>query len=69
MNYGLNPPASAMIGQLLVYQMISNFALKTCNPLSYMNVDVIVDATVPCAEPRLDPLEFHGQRRSKECQS
>lgn len=64
MNNGLNPWADAMLGQLLTCRLVFGVALKTCDPQNWVNVDAVPDACLPRREPRLNPLEFHGRRRS-----
>ena len=64
MNNGLNPWTDTMLSQLLICRLVVDAALKTCDPQIWVNVDAIADATLPRHEPRLDPFEFHGRRRS-----
>jgi hypothetical protein len=59
MKNDLNPWADAMLAQLWICQLANHIALKTCDPQNWMT-----DAYLLPREPRLNPLEFHGRRRS-----
>lgn len=54
---GLNPWADVMLSHLLIMQLACDVSLKaSVAPLRS------IDADLPCHEPRLNPLEFHGKR-------
>lgn len=61
MNSGLWLWADTILGRIRVCQALTDIALKNCDPRNWLSVDAVPDV---CSEPRLDPLEFHGQRRS-----
>lgn len=64
MNHSLNPWADVMLGQLLMCRWAVDVGVKTCNPQNWVDLDAVSDAAYRPSEPRLNPLEFHGQRRS-----
>ena len=56
---GLNPWADVMLSHFLIAKLVCDVSLKVCGaPLK------TVDVHLPCNEPRLNPLEFHGKRSS-----
>ncbi len=61
MNSGLYPWANTMLGPIRICRVFTDLTLENCDPQNWLNVDAAPDV---CSEPRLDPFEFHGRRRS-----
>lgn len=59
-----NPWADMIFGQVLMCRLVVDAAIKAFVPQYWVKVDAGPDAFLPRCEPRLDPLEFHGRRRS-----
>lgn len=59
-----NPWVDVMIGQLLICRWANVIALKICDPRAWEMTDAVIAESIPRHEPRLNPFEFHGLRRS-----
>ncbi len=59
-----NPWFDAMLEQMWVYRQVTDVVAKTVRPDLQNDSHALTDRRLHPSEPRLNPLEFHGKRRS-----
>ncbi len=59
-----NPWVESMLGQMWIYRQATEVAAKCIDTELLHDAEVLTDYCMQPSEQRLNPLEFHGRRRS-----
>jgi hypothetical protein len=56
--------AAIVLEQLWVYRQVNALVARSIDPELLLDRQALTEFCIRPAEPRLNPLEFHGKRRS-----